>query len=120
MLAVGYWLQKLKSVTDRRCGRRVDMRRLGTGGPLVPPIGLGCGPMSLGVPDPGRDPAGVDTIRARPSTPASRSSTPATSTRLGTGHVDIYRPARLDPAVPIEDTVGAIAEMVEAGATPRR
>jgi aryl-alcohol dehydrogenase-like predicted oxidoreductase len=36
-------------------------------------------------------------------------------TRLGTDHVDVYRPARLDPAVPIEDTVGAIAEMVEAG-----
>ena len=36
-------------------------------------------------------------------------------TRLGTDHVDIYRPARLDPAVPIEDTVGAIAEMVQAG-----
>jgi aryl-alcohol dehydrogenase-like predicted oxidoreductase len=36
-------------------------------------------------------------------------------TRLDTDHVDIYRPARLDPQVPIEDTVGAIAEMVEAG-----
>lgn len=35
--------------------------------------------------------------------------------RLGTDHVDIYRPARLDPAVPIEDTIGAIAEMVQAG-----
>lgn len=35
--------------------------------------------------------------------------------RLGVDHVDIYRPARLDPAVPIEDTVGAIAELVEAG-----
>ncbi|MGQ4266809.1 aldo/keto reductase [Nocardiopsis changdeensis] len=35
--------------------------------------------------------------------------------RLGTDHVDIYRPARLDPGVPIEDTVGAIAEMVRAG-----
>jgi aryl-alcohol dehydrogenase-like predicted oxidoreductase len=35
--------------------------------------------------------------------------------RLGTDHVDIYRPARLDPAVPIEDSVGAIAEMVKAG-----
>ncbi|AWB93617.1 aldo/keto reductase [Aeromicrobium chenweiae] len=35
--------------------------------------------------------------------------------RLGTDHVDIYRPARLDPSVPIEETVGAIAEMVEAG-----
>jgi aryl-alcohol dehydrogenase-like predicted oxidoreductase len=35
--------------------------------------------------------------------------------RLGVDHVDIYRPARLDPTVPIEDTVGAIAEMVKAG-----
>jgi aryl-alcohol dehydrogenase-like predicted oxidoreductase len=38
-----------------------------------------------------------------------------TLTRLGLDHVDIYRPARLDPAVPIEDTIGAIAEMVKAG-----
>jgi aryl-alcohol dehydrogenase-like predicted oxidoreductase len=36
-------------------------------------------------------------------------------TRLGTDHVDLYRPARLDPAVPIEETVGAIKDMVEAG-----
>jgi len=35
--------------------------------------------------------------------------------RLGTDHVDIYRPARVDSAVPIEDTVGAIADMVRAG-----
>jgi aryl-alcohol dehydrogenase-like predicted oxidoreductase len=35
--------------------------------------------------------------------------------RLGTDHVDIYRPARLDPDVPIEDTVGAMAEQVEKG-----
>ncbi|MGT2474286.1 aldo/keto reductase [Paraburkholderia terrae] len=35
--------------------------------------------------------------------------------RLGVDHIDIYRPARLDPNVPIEDTVGAIAEMVKAG-----
>jgi aryl-alcohol dehydrogenase-like predicted oxidoreductase len=36
-------------------------------------------------------------------------------TRLGTDYIDIYRPARLDPSVPIEDTVGAIAEMIDAG-----
>jgi aryl-alcohol dehydrogenase-like predicted oxidoreductase len=36
-------------------------------------------------------------------------------TRLGTDYVDLYQPARLDPRVPIEDTVGAIAEMVKAG-----
>ncbi len=35
--------------------------------------------------------------------------------RLGTDHVDVYRLGRLDPAVPIEETVGAIAEMVQAG-----
>lgn len=35
--------------------------------------------------------------------------------RLDTDHVDVYRPARLDPNVPIEETVGAIAELVEAG-----
>ncbi|OZM81706.1 aldo/keto reductase [Pseudonocardia sp. MH-G8] len=36
-------------------------------------------------------------------------------TRLGTDHIDVYRPARLDPAVPIEETVGAIKEMIDAG-----
>jgi len=36
-------------------------------------------------------------------------------TRLGVDHIDVYRPARLDPNVPIEDTIGAIAEMVKAG-----
>ena len=35
--------------------------------------------------------------------------------RLGVDYIDIYRPARLDPQVPIEDTVGAIADMVKAG-----
>lgn len=38
-----------------------------------------------------------------------------TLVRLGVDYIDIYRPARLDPAVPIEDTVGAIADMVKAG-----
>jgi aryl-alcohol dehydrogenase-like predicted oxidoreductase len=35
--------------------------------------------------------------------------------RLGTDYIDIYRPARLDPAVPIEETVGAIADMIKLG-----
>ncbi|MCC8982890.1 aldo/keto reductase [Bradyrhizobium acaciae] len=35
--------------------------------------------------------------------------------RLGVDHIDIYRPARLDPNVPIEDTVGAMADMIKAG-----
>jgi aryl-alcohol dehydrogenase-like predicted oxidoreductase len=38
-----------------------------------------------------------------------------TLTRLRVDHIDIYRPGRLDPAVPIEETVGAIAELVKAG-----
>jgi aryl-alcohol dehydrogenase-like predicted oxidoreductase len=36
-------------------------------------------------------------------------------TRLGVDHIDVYRPARLDPAVPIEETIGAIADLVKAG-----
>lgn len=35
--------------------------------------------------------------------------------RLGTDYIDIYRPSRLDPNVPIEETISAIAEMVQAG-----
>ena len=35
--------------------------------------------------------------------------------RLGVDHIDIYRPARLDPDVPIVETIGAIADMVKAG-----
>ena len=36
-------------------------------------------------------------------------------TRLGVDHIDIYRPARLDPGVPIEETMGAIADLIKAG-----
>ncbi len=50
---------------------------------------------------------------ARPA--AVKSFLAYTLRRLNTDYVDIYRPARLDPAVPIEDTVGAIADMVKAG-----
>ncbi|MFD0417864.1 aldo/keto reductase [Streptomyces sp. NPDC127108] len=35
--------------------------------------------------------------------------------RLGVDHIDVYRIARLDPDVPVEETVGAIAELVEKG-----
>jgi len=35
--------------------------------------------------------------------------------RLGTDYIDIYRPARVDPAVPIEDTIGTLAELIQAG-----
>mgnify|MGYP001627790184 CR=1 FL=1 len=46
---------------------------------------------------------------------AVKTSLAYTLKRLGTDYVDIYRPARLDPKVPIEDTVGAIADLIQAG-----
>ncbi len=61
-----------------------------------------------------RDPAGG--FIGFDASPASvKNSLAYTLKRLGTDYVDIYRPARLDPRVPIEETVGAIAEMVQAG-----
>jgi aryl-alcohol dehydrogenase-like predicted oxidoreductase len=50
---------------------------------------------------------------ARPA--AVKTSLAYSLKRLGVDHIDIYRPARLDSAVPIEDTVGAIADMIKAG-----
>jgi aryl-alcohol dehydrogenase-like predicted oxidoreductase len=50
---------------------------------------------------------------ARPA--AMKNALAYTLVRLGAGYVDVYRPARLDPKVPIEETVGAIAELVRAG-----
>jgi aryl-alcohol dehydrogenase-like predicted oxidoreductase len=49
------------------------------------------------------------------SPPAVKTALAYSLNRLGMDHIDVYRPARLDPNVPIEETVGAIAEMVEAG-----
>src|SRR5580693_9506818 len=49
------------------------------------------------------------------SPPAVKTALAHSLTRLGVDHVDVYRPARLDPKVPIEETVGAIAELVQAG-----
>ncbi|MYM88263.1 aldo/keto reductase [Rugamonas sp. FT82W] len=60
--------------------------------------------------DPAGNWAGIDT---RPV--ALKNFAAYSLKRLGVEHIDIYRPARLDPNVPIEDTVGAIAELVKAG-----
>jgi len=49
------------------------------------------------------------------SAPAVKTALAYSLARLGVEHIDIYRPARLDPDVPIEETVGAIAELVQAG-----
>jgi aryl-alcohol dehydrogenase-like predicted oxidoreductase len=61
-----------------------------------------------------RDPAGAWIgYDARPA--AVKTALAYTLRRLGVDYIDIYRPSRLDPATPIEETVGAIAEMVQAG-----
>jgi aryl-alcohol dehydrogenase-like predicted oxidoreductase len=61
-----------------------------------------------------RDPSGA--FLGFDGRPASvRNFLAYTLRRLGTDHVDVYQPARLDRAVPIEDTVGAIADLVKAG-----
>src|ERR1700692_3710429 len=61
-----------------------------------------------------RDPAGAwSGIDTRPQ--AVKNFLTYSLQRLGVDHIDIYRPARLDPQVPIEDTVGAIADMIKAG-----
>jgi len=61
-----------------------------------------------------RDPAGAWLgVDARPA--AVKNFLGYTLRRLGTDYIDIYRPGRLDPAVPIEETVGAIAELIKAG-----
>jgi aryl-alcohol dehydrogenase-like predicted oxidoreductase len=61
-----------------------------------------------------RDPRGAFVgYDASPS--AVKTSLAYSLQRLGTDYVDLYQPARLDPDVPIEDTVGAIAEMIDAG-----
>jgi aryl-alcohol dehydrogenase-like predicted oxidoreductase len=54
--------------------------------------------------------SGIDT---RPA--AIRNFLTYTLTRLGVDHIDVYRPARLDPTVPIEETVGTIADLIKAG-----
>lgn len=61
-----------------------------------------------------RDPAGAFLgFDGRPQ--AVKTALAYTLQRLGTDYVDLYQPARLDPAVPIEDTIGAIADLVKAG-----
>jgi aryl-alcohol dehydrogenase-like predicted oxidoreductase len=61
-----------------------------------------------------RDPDGAwNGHDARPA--AVKNFLANTLSRLGTDHVDVYRPARVAADVPIEETVGAIADMVQAG-----
>lgn len=61
-----------------------------------------------------RDPAG-GWIGYDASPAAVKTFLAYTLNRLGLDYIDVYRPARLDPKVPIEDTIGAVADMVKAG-----
>lgn len=61
-----------------------------------------------------RDPAG--NFIGVATDPASTKTAVAYSLkRLGVDYIDIYRPARVAPHVPIEDTIGAVADLVKAG-----
>jgi aryl-alcohol dehydrogenase-like predicted oxidoreductase len=61
-----------------------------------------------------RDPAGAWLgYDARPA--AIRNFLAYTLQRLGVDYIDIYRPARLDPNVPIEEQVGAMADLIKEG-----
>jgi aryl-alcohol dehydrogenase-like predicted oxidoreductase len=87
----------------------MQTRKLGATGPIVSAIGLGAMGMSdfYGAAD---ETESLATIAAAVKTALAYSLK-----RLGVDYVDVYRPARLDTAVPIEETVGAIAELVQAG-----
>lgn len=61
-----------------------------------------------------RDPAGR-WLGHDVSPTATKAAIGYTLTRLGTDYVDIYRPGRIEPTVPVEETIGAIGELVDAG-----
>ena len=61
-------------------------------------------------PDGGFQPIGYDVSAA-----AVKDRLGYSMRRLGTDYIDIYRPARLNPDIPIEETIGARAEVQQAG-----
>jgi len=61
----------------------------------------------------GPDPGEFHGYDSRPA--AVRNFVAYSLKRLGVEYIDIYRPSRLDPSVPIEDTIGAIADLIKQG-----
>lgn len=59
------------------------------------------------------DDKGIRFIDGRPE--YVREAADGSLKRLGLDHIDLYYQHRVDPTVPIEDTVGAMAELVKAG-----
>ncbi len=100
--------RRLLRLRPQRVADRRGVARATTGDDYVLSVKFGA------LRDPARSFTGYD---ARPA--AVKNFLAYSLQRLGVDHIDIYRPARLDPAVPIEDTVGAIADMVKAGLCPR-
>lgn len=102
----------------------MQTRTLGTNGPQASALSLGLMGMS-GRYGPADEAESIATVHAAPDAgswlgydarPAAVQPAAAYSLqRLNTDRIDIYRPARLDPNVPIEETVGAIADLVQAG-----
>ncbi|MEU0336051.1 aldo/keto reductase [Streptomyces sp. NPDC006193] len=60
-------------------------------------------------------PAGPPTVDAHPT--AIRTACEQSLRRLGTDHLDLYLLARIDPRIPVEESVGALADLVHAGKT---
>ena len=99
--------------------------RLGAQGAQVPPLGLGC--MRMSGPPGTRDDAFLSVkfgalrsssgqyigIDVRPA--AVKNFAAYSLQRLGVDVIDLYQPGRLDPSVPIEETVGAVAELITEG-----
>lgn len=101
----------------------MEQRRLGDQGLIVSALGLGCMGMSwaYGTPDDGESIATLHEAIERGCTFLDtaevyvREACDASLRRLGVDVIDLYYQHRVDPNVPIEDTVGAMAELVRAG-----
>jgi aryl-alcohol dehydrogenase-like predicted oxidoreductase len=62
------------------------------------------------------DPADLEKVRRLDSSPENiRLAVEGSLRRLGTDHIDLYYQHRVDPATPIEETAGALGELIDEG-----